>query len=132
MADALDAVEDARALIEQAGAGSGRDGCRRVSAASEEAVEEIARLQAALSDIQRIATAMANRIDAETGLGRCATPATVTGSARGERINPEGVTFSHFGVPHDFPADAEVSLDTVREAVRELLTGGGKRPTCVT
>lgn len=36
------------------------------------------------------------------------------------------------GTGHDFPADAEVPLDTVREAMWELLTTGGRRPGCVT
>ncbi|WP_415367130.1 Imm1 family immunity protein [Saccharothrix sp. BKS2] len=53
-------------------------------------------------------------------------------SSRGERTGPEEVVFTYLGVRHDFPADAEVPLDTVREAMWELLTTGGRRPGCVT
>ncbi|MFD7655041.1 Imm1 family immunity protein [Actinosynnema sp. NPDC059797] len=54
------------------------------------------------------------------------------GCRSSRRINPGQVVLTYFGVPHDFPADAEVPLDTVREAMWELLTTGGERPTCVT
>ncbi|MEV5754954.1 Imm1 family immunity protein [Actinoallomurus sp. NPDC052308] len=31
-----------------------------------------------------------------------------------------------------FPADAELPIDTIREAVREFMTTGGARPQCIT
>ncbi|MGH3862862.1 Imm1 family immunity protein, partial [Actinokineospora sp.] len=44
----------------------------------------------------------------------------------------DGVEFAYFGTGHDFPADSEVSLDLVKQAMWQLLTSGGKRPNCVT
>ncbi|HVK23620.1 MAG TPA: Imm1 family immunity protein [Actinokineospora sp.] len=52
--------------------------------------------------------------------------------SHGDHVNPNGVEFAYFGTGHDFPADSEVPLSLVRQAMAELLAGGGKRPTCVT
>ncbi|WP_172803338.1 Imm1 family immunity protein [Alloactinosynnema sp. L-07] len=49
----------------------------------------------------------------------------------GDRVNPDGVEFAYFGTGHDFPANSEVSLDLVKQAMRELLASGGKRPSGV-
>lgn len=51
--------------------------------------------------------------------------------SRGEQVNPRGVVYAYFGTGHDFPADAEVPLCLVRQALGELLDNKGKRPTCV-
>lgn len=70
--------------------------------------------------------------DAETGLGAVRyTGGEGTWYSKGERVDPDGVVFVYFGTGHDFPADAEVPLDAVREAMWELLTTGGERPGCV-
>ncbi len=47
---------------------------------------------------------------------------------KGGRVNPEGVAFAYFGTAHEFPADAEVPLDLVREALWGLLASRGGRP----
>ncbi|HVK21644.1 MAG TPA: Imm1 family immunity protein [Actinokineospora sp.] len=52
-------------------------------------------------------------------------------SARGQAVTGT-VVYTYFGTGHDFPADAEVSVDLVKEAMGELLARDGKRPTCVT
>ncbi|MFC6090254.1 Imm1 family immunity protein [Saccharothrix lopnurensis] len=70
--------------------------------------------------------------DPRTGMGALRYAGDGDWFSRGERTGPEEVVFTYFGVRHDFPADAEVPLDTVREAMWELLTTGGRRPGCVT
>lgn len=50
----------------------------------------------------------------------------------GDRVNPDGVEFAYFGTGHDFPDNSEVSLDLVKQAMRELLASGGRRPDGVT
>lgn len=66
---------------------------------------------------------------AETGLGAVRYSGEAgTWYVRGERANPGGVTFAYFGTAHEFPADAEVSLDLVREALWGLLESRGGRP----
>jgi hypothetical protein len=52
--------------------------------------------------------------------------------SRGERINPDGVRYLYYGTAHEFPADSEVPLDQVRQALRELLSSEGGRPESVT
>lgn len=52
--------------------------------------------------------------------------------SQGEQVNPGGVVYAYFGTGHDFPADSEVPLGVVRQAMQELLASGGKRPACVT
>ncbi|KOV79882.1 hypothetical protein ADL03_35620 [Nocardia sp. NRRL S-836] len=52
--------------------------------------------------------------------------------SKGEKINPDGVRFTYYGTAHEYPADSEVPLDVVRQALRELLANEGKRPECVT
>ncbi|MBP2339797.1 hypothetical protein JOF41_005975 [Saccharothrix coeruleofusca] len=47
---------------------------------------------------------------------------------RGERANPEGVSFGYFGTAAEFPVDAEVPLTLVREALWGLLASRGDRP----
>ncbi len=49
----------------------------------------------------------------------------------GDRVNPDGVEFAYFGTGHDFPNNSEVSLEAVKQAMWELLTSGGERPTGV-
>lgn len=47
----------------------------------------------------------------------------------GGDVDPVGaVVFPYFGVPAEFPADAEVPVDLVRRALRGLLAGCGARP----
>jgi hypothetical protein len=48
--------------------------------------------------------------------------------SRGEQVNPNGVRYLYFGTAHEFPADSEVPLDLVRQALRELLANEGTRP----
>ncbi|MGH3864283.1 Imm1 family immunity protein, partial [Actinokineospora sp.] len=48
--------------------------------------------------------------------------------SRGEQTNPDGVAYNYFGTGHDFPADSEVPLSVVKQAIAELLTSGGSRP----
>ncbi|WP_433272550.1 Imm1 family immunity protein [Actinosynnema sp. CS-041913] len=52
-----------------------------------------------------------------------------TSYSRGTAFNPRGVSHAYFGNGHDVPADAEVPLAAVRQAIAELLTTGGTRPT---
>ncbi|MFT7841374.1 hypothetical protein Q5530_35010 [Saccharothrix sp. BKS2] len=68
-ADALEAAEEARSLVERAGDGSGRDGFRQVAGRFGEAAEGISDLQGVLTGIQHLATAVANRLAGE-GLAR--------------------------------------------------------------
>jgi hypothetical protein len=71
--------------------------------------------------------------DSEIGLGAVRyTGESGTWYSQGDRVNPNGVTFYYFGNDHQFPADAEVPLDTVRAAMWELLTRQGQRPDCLT
>ncbi|MFC0069705.1 Imm1 family immunity protein [Umezawaea endophytica] len=78
--------------------------------------------------------------DATTGLGAVRYAGDVPGDDRGEgewfsrgdRANPQGVEFAYFGTGHDWPADAEVPLDVVRDAVADLLARPGARPAGVT
>ncbi|WP_033440867.1 Imm1 family immunity protein [Saccharothrix sp. NRRL B-16314] len=51
---------------------------------------------------------------------------------QGERVSPDGVRFAYFGTAQEFPADAEVPLDLVREALWGLLTSRGDRPDGLT
>ncbi|MBT8225388.1 MAG: hypothetical protein HKP61_20935 [Dactylosporangium sp.] len=51
-----------------------------------------------------------------------------TRGARGER---DEVFYCHMGEERDFPADSEISIDLLRQGVREFLATGGERPTCV-
>ncbi|MFT7841436.1 Imm1 family immunity protein [Saccharothrix sp. BKS2] len=70
---------------------------------------------------------------ARTGLGAVRYSGEAgTWYAKGERTNPEGVAFAYFGTSHEFPADAEVPLDLVREALWGLLTNRGGRPDGMT
>ncbi|MEV0675908.1 Imm1 family immunity protein [Actinosynnema sp. NPDC050436] len=76
--------------------------------------------------------------DAETGLGAVRYAGEVEDDpdcgewfSRGDRTNPDGVEFSYFGTGHIWPADSEVSLDVVRDALAELLDTHGRRPACV-
>ncbi|WP_415952084.1 Imm1 family immunity protein [Streptomyces sp. KLOTTS4A1] len=49
--------------------------------------------------------------------------------------NPSGnagdVTYFAVGNPTDFPGRSEISIRLVRDAVKEFLSSGGARPTCV-
>lgn len=70
--------------------------------------------------------------DAATGLGGLRWTGQGTFYSKGEQTNPQGVEFAYFGTGHEFPADAEVPLEIVREAMIGLLNGRGRRPDCVT
>ncbi|SMC69151.1 Imm1 family immunity protein [Lentzea albidocapillata] len=48
--------------------------------------------------------------------------------SKGEQVNPDGVRYLYYGTAHEFPADSEVPLDVVRQALRELLSNEGTRP----
>jgi immunity protein Imm1 of predicted polymorphic toxin system len=50
----------------------------------------------------------------------------------GDHADPDGVVFVYFGTEHEFPSNAEVPLDVVRQALRELLAERGHRPESVT
>ena len=52
--------------------------------------------------------------------------------SKGDRVNPDGVRYLYYGTAQEFPADSEVPLDLVRQALRELLSSEGKRPESVT
>jgi hypothetical protein len=67
----------------------------------------------------------------KTDLGAVRYSGEGTWWSRGEQTNPLGVEFAYFGTGQEFPADSEVPLAIVREAMWELLTTGGKRPGCV-
>ncbi|UWE13590.1 Imm1 family immunity protein [Actinacidiphila bryophytorum] len=41
------------------------------------------------------------------------------------------VFYSIMGSATEFPVDSEVPIDLVREAVKEFLSSGGRRPNCV-
>ncbi|MGI5503742.1 Imm1 family immunity protein [Lentzea sp. CA-135723] len=47
---------------------------------------------------------------------------------QGEHTKPGNVSFAYFGTEHEFPADAEVPLDLVREVLWGLLENRGGRP----
>jgi hypothetical protein len=51
--------------------------------------------------------------------------------SKGGRVNDHGVQYVYFGNGHDFPADSEIPLTDVEQAMGELLTNGGLRPECV-
>ncbi|WP_316038516.1 Imm1 family immunity protein [Saccharothrix longispora] len=70
-------------------------------------------------------------VDAKTGLGALRYSGDGTWWRQGEQTNPNGVVFAYFGTGTDFPADSEVPLTTVREAMSELLATGGQQPMCV-
>ncbi|MCR3746115.1 Imm1 family immunity protein [Lentzea californiensis] len=48
--------------------------------------------------------------------------------SRGEQVKPDGVRYLYYGTAHEFPADSEVPLDVVRQALQELLANQGMRP----
>ncbi|MFD1150483.1 Imm1 family immunity protein [Saccharothrix hoggarensis] len=69
-------------------------------------------------------------VSAETGLGAVRySGEDGTWYVPGGHANAQGVTFAYFGTAHEFPADAEVPLDLVREALWGLLAGRGDRPS---
>ncbi len=70
-------------------------------------------------------------VNPKTNLGAVRYSGDGTWWSRGERTNPNGVAFVYFGTGADFPANSEVPLTTVRETMWELLTTGGRLPTCV-
>lgn len=47
---------------------------------------------------------------------------------QGEQTSPDGVSFAYFGTAQEFPGDAEVSLDLVRDVLWGLLESRGSRP----
>jgi len=52
--------------------------------------------------------------------------------SKGTSADPDGVVFVYFGTGHDFPADARVPVEVVRQALSELLEKQGRRPDSVT
>lgn len=48
--------------------------------------------------------------------------------SKGKQVNPDGVRYLYYGTAHEFPADSEVPLDVVRQALQELLANEGMRP----
>jgi hypothetical protein len=52
--------------------------------------------------------------------------------SRGTPSRHEQVYYCYMGSERDFPIDSEVPIETLRQAVREFLTSGGARPTCLT
>ncbi|GAB3823908.1 Imm1 family immunity protein [Kribbella italica] len=54
-----------------------------------------------------------------------------TGSfyAAGERSRYDELTYYYMGSERPFPKDSELSLDLIRQAVKEFLTTGGDRPS---
>ncbi|MEU4806977.1 DddA-like double-stranded DNA deaminase toxin [Actinosynnema sp. NPDC023587] len=73
LAEALDLVEDAKAFIEPAAAGSGQDGFGQVVARFEEVADGIGALQEVPAAIQRSATAAASHLEGQ-GVPRTVTP----------------------------------------------------------
>ncbi|MFI9811547.1 DddA-like double-stranded DNA deaminase toxin [Saccharothrix variisporea] len=63
LADALDLAQDAKVLIEQAAAGTGRDEFSQVLDSLDKVVEGITHLQGRLTAIQRTTTAAINRME---------------------------------------------------------------------
>lgn len=51
----------------------------------------------------------------------------------GDQARSGGVVeYAYFGTGHEFPADSEVPLSLVQQAMAELVATSGKRPSCVT
>jgi hypothetical protein len=48
------------------------------------------------------------------------------GTAEGEPLR-----YFYMDTETEFPANAEITLDTIRQAIREFLTSDGARPNCV-
>jgi len=68
-------------------------------------------------------------VDADTALGAIRfAGADGEWFSQGERTNPNGVRYLYYGTAHDFPANSEVQLLVVRQALGQLLAGKGKRP----
>jgi hypothetical protein len=85
MANALDLVEDAKALVQQAATSSGQDDFLQVVAWFEKTAEGIGELQQHLTSIQRSVTAAANRIEGQS------TPQTIVPQANPSAIRPPPV-----------------------------------------
>ncbi|MBP2339796.1 hypothetical protein JOF41_005974 [Saccharothrix coeruleofusca] len=68
LADATGLIEDAKALIELAAAGSGDDEFRQVVARFQEVADGIGKLQQKLTRIRQSATALANRLEGQHAL----------------------------------------------------------------
>ncbi|SDJ81260.1 Immunity protein Imm1 [Lentzea albidocapillata subsp. violacea] len=48
--------------------------------------------------------------------------------SKGAQVNPDGVRYLYYGTAHEFPADSEVPLELVRQALGQLLVNEGTRP----
>ncbi|GAA3838452.1 hypothetical protein GCM10022243_01150 [Saccharothrix violaceirubra] len=71
-------------------------------------------------------------VDPDTGMGGLRyTNDEGTWYSRGDRTNRGGVVYVYFDTGHDFPADSEVRLHLIHDALDELLGTGGQRPHCV-
>lgn len=68
-------------------------------------------------------------VSSQTSLGAVRySGADGTWYVQGERTNPDGVVFAYFGSGQEFPADADVPLAVVRDALWGLLLAEGQRP----
>lgn len=75
-------------------------------------------------------------INAERKVGGLKFAGPVDGSAgvwyaAGEQSQHSEVSYEYAGHPEEFPLDSELSLDQIRDAVKEFLRSGGERPTSV-
>lgn len=75
-------------------------------------------------------------INAERKVGGLKFAGTVDGVAgvwyaAGASPQHDEVSYEYAGHPEEFSLDSELSLDQIREAVKEFLRSGGERPTSV-
>ncbi|CRK60363.1 hypothetical protein [Alloactinosynnema sp. L-07] len=48
--------------------------------------------------------------------------------SQGDTTNPDRIVYAYFGTGHEFPANSEITLNSVRLAMVELLSSGGQIP----
>lgn len=53
------------------------------------------------------------------------------GFSKGQVSKYDEVVYYYLGNDHEYPRDSEISIETIRQAVKEFLASGGERPTCV-
>lgn len=71
-------------------------------------------------------------MDAEEGVGSLAHLENGTlWYSLGDKGGREDVFYYFVGHGRDFPTDSLVSIELIRKAIKEFLTSGGERPTCV-
>jgi Immunity protein Imm1 len=56
---------------------------------------------------------------------------TFVSFSKGHVSKYDEVVYYYLGNDHEFPRDSDISIDTIRQAVKEFLASGGERPTCV-